>query len=76
MAIVASSVSFGDDTFATHRNGIRDSNGVVLPRQHALLFHGSFDGVPKTKHYMLLRDQRAAFIGPKLGMDSQCMLQF
>lgn len=37
----------GKDTFTTHRNGIRDSNGIVLPGQHALLFHSSFDGVCK-----------------------------
>jgi len=44
-------------TFAAHCNGIRDSNGVVLPRQHILLLDSIFDGLSKVQHWSNSQNQ-------------------
>ena len=37
-----------DDAY--HCDSIRYTNGVVLPRKHALLLDGVFDNLPKIQH--------------------------
>ena len=38
-------------TFTTHRNSVGDSNGVVLPSQHALLLDCIFDRFSQVEHW-------------------------
>jgi hypothetical protein len=38
-------------TFATHRNSVGDSNGVVLPSKHALLLDCIFDRFSQVEHW-------------------------
>jgi hypothetical protein len=37
-------------TFSTHGNGVRDTNGIVLPAEHSLLLYCILDSLGKIEH--------------------------